>query len=70
MKKIALEDGVRIWAGTVVLLSLGLAVWVNKWWLLLAAFAGINLIQSVFTGFCLARDILKKMGMKDGKGCC
>ena len=58
-----LENAVRIMAGTMVLISLGLAHWANQWWLLLAAFVGVNLIQSAFTGFCPATIILKRLGV-------
>ena len=58
-----LENAIRILAGTFVLTSLALAHWVNDWWLLLAAFVGVNLIQSALTGFCPAEIILKKMGV-------
>ena len=64
MKQITIEDGVKLWAGTVILISVFLSLTVSPWWLCLTAFAGVNLIQSVFTGFCLAEIILKKMGMK------
>lgn len=59
------ENGVRLMAGTMVLTSVLLVAIVSKWWLLLAAFVGLNLIQSVFTGFCPAADILRKLGLKD-----
>jgi len=58
------ENGVRIVAGTVILLSLALGVWVNHYWFFLAAFVGANLIQSAFTHFCPAEIILRKMGLK------
>ena len=58
-----LENAIRVLAGSLVLLSLFLALWVNPWWLLLAAFVGVNLIQSAFTGFCPAEMILKKLGV-------
>lgn len=45
----------------------GLAHWVSEWWLLLMVFVGVNLIQSVLTGFCPAEIILKKLGV--GKSC-
>ena len=41
-------------AGTFVLISLALGHWVSPYWLLFAAFVGVNLIQSAFTGFCPA----------------
>ena len=63
-----LENAIRVLAGTFVLTSLALAHWVYEWWLLLAAFVGLNLIQSAFTGFCPAEIILKRFGV--GGGCC
>ena len=62
------ESYIRIVAGTLVLVGIGLAHFVNSWWLLIAAFVGINLIQSVFTGFCPAEIILHKLGL--GVGAC
>ncbi|MCX6997874.1 MAG: DUF2892 domain-containing protein [Kiritimatiellaeota bacterium] len=59
------ENGVRVVAGTFVLVSLALGVWVNPYWFLFTAFVGVNLIQSAFTGFCPAALILKKLGLKD-----
>lgn len=58
-----LENAIRVLAGSLVLLSLFLALWVSPWWLLLAAFVGVNLIQSAFTGFCPAEMILRKVGV-------
>lgn len=56
---------VRLLAGSVVLLGTGLALLVSPWWLLLPAFAGLNLIQSVFTGFCPPTLVLEKLGWVD-----
>ncbi len=64
-----LESAVRIMAGTMVLLSLALAHWVNQWWLLLTVFVGVNLIQSALTGFCPAELVLKKLGVGQGDCC-
>jgi hypothetical protein len=57
------ESLVRILAGTFVLLSLTLSHFVSPWWLALAAFVGVNLIQSAFTGFCPAEMIIRKLGL-------
>ena len=62
------EACIRLLAGTMVLLSVALAHFVSPWWLLLAVFVGCNLIQSVFTGFCPAEIILRKLGL--GTGAC
>ena len=66
-----IESFIRILAGTMVLISLSLAHWVDERWLFLGAFVGVNLIQSAFTGFCPAEMILKRLGVgKDGSSCC
>ncbi len=59
---------VRLLAGSVVLTGLALAHFFSPWWLLLPAFAGVNLIQSVFTGFCPPTLILTKLGWVDDQG--
>lgn len=65
-----IENAIRILAGTLVLASLALAHWVNPGWLLLAAFVGVNLIQSAFTGFCPAEIIMRKLGVGKGESKC
>lgn len=59
------ESLVRLLAGTVVLVGTLLAWKVNAWWLLLPAFAGLNLLQSVVTGFCPPTWLLRKLGWID-----
>jgi hypothetical protein len=63
-----IESLIRLLAGTVVLIGTALAWFVSPWWLLLPAFAGANLIQSVFTGFCPPTIILTKLGWLDDAG--
>jgi hypothetical protein len=53
------ESIVRVLAGALVLLSLALA-YLSPWWLALAGFVGVNLIQSAVTGFCPAEIIIRK----------
>ena len=53
-------------AGFFVLLSVGLAHYVNPNWLWFTAFVGANLFQSAFTGFCPLAVILKKVGREPG----
>jgi hypothetical protein len=60
------ESYIRILAGTLVLGGVSLAHFVNPWWLLLAVFVSLNLIQSAFTGFCPAEKILLKLGLGTG----
>ncbi len=59
----------RLVAGVAILISLGLAIYVNKNWLWFTAFIGVNLIQSAFTNWCPAMVILRKMGLKDEDKC-
>lgn len=56
---------VRTLAGSMTLLSVALAHFVSPWWLLLACFVGVNLIQSAFTGFCPPTLVLRKLGWVD-----
>jgi hypothetical protein len=60
------ESYIRILAGALVLTSIALGHFVSSWWLLLAAFVSVNLVQSVFTKFCPAEIILHKLGLGDG----
>lgn len=59
------ERSVRLLAGVMVLLSLGLAYYFSHYWLWLAAFVGLNLLQSGFTNWCPAMSIFRVMGLKD-----
>ena len=62
------ENGVRGVAGTLVLVSLALGVWISPYWFLFTAFVSVSLIQSAFTGFCPGAILLKKLGLKEGPG--
>lgn len=62
-----LDSAVFRFAGTVVLVSLALAHWVHPAWLWLTAFAGLNMLQASFTGFCPAAMVFKKLGVRPGK---
>ena len=57
---------VLAFAGVVILVSLALGYFVSPNWFLLTAFAGLNLFQSAFTGFCPAAMIFRKLGFKSG----
>ena len=62
-----LDAAVLRFAGFVVLVSLALAHWVHPYWIGLTVFAGLNMIQASFTGFCPAALAFKAMGVKPGK---
>ncbi|MDO8410483.1 MAG: DUF2892 domain-containing protein [Phenylobacterium sp.] len=61
-----LDRVVFVFAGLVVLAGVALAYLVSPWWMLLSAFAGANMIQAAFTGFCPAALVFKKLGVKPG----
>ncbi|HQV36432.1 MAG TPA: DUF2892 domain-containing protein [Flavobacterium sp.] len=52
---------VRGIAGTFILISILLAIYVNMNWLWFTAFVGANLLQSSLTKWCLMDDILTKV---------
>lgn len=63
-----IDSFIRALAGTMILLSLALAHWCSPWWLLLTTFAGLNLLQSAFTGFCPPSILLTKLGWLGADG--
>ena len=62
----SIERTVLAVAGSIVIGSVLLGMFVNTNWLWLTLFVGANLLQSAFTGFCPLAIILKKTGMKPG----
>lgn len=55
---------IRAIAGTFIIISVLLALYVNINWLWFTVFVGANLLQSAFTKWCLMEDILVKLGVK------
>lgn len=60
------DKAVLAFAGFVVLLGLALGSYVNAYWYLLTAFAGLNMLQASFTGFCPAAIVFRKLGLSSG----
>ncbi|HID77147.1 MAG TPA: DUF2892 domain-containing protein [Planctomycetaceae bacterium] len=60
----SVERGLRLIAGVMVLVSVGLAVWASPYWLGLTAFVGLNLLQSGLTDWCPMVWGLKRLGLK------
>ncbi len=52
-------------AGSFILISLVLSIYVSQNWLWFTAFVGTNLLQSSITKWCLMDDILTKLGVKE-----
>ncbi len=63
----SIDRAVFVFAGVVVLVSIALSLLVHPWWLALAGFAGLNMIQAAFTGFCPAAMAFKALGFKPGE---
>jgi hypothetical protein len=59
-----IENQVRAFAGSFILISLILSQWHSKYWLFFTVFVGLNLLQSSFTNFCPLEIILKKIQNK------
>ena len=56
---------IRAIAGSFILISLVLAIYLNIHWLWFTAFVGANLLQSAITKWCLLEDILQAVGVRD-----
>ncbi|MBW8361218.1 MAG: DUF2892 domain-containing protein [Kaistella sp.] len=52
-------------AGTIILASLLLGIYVNQNWFWLTGFVGVNLWIHALTNWCLMYLILGKIGIKD-----
>jgi len=63
---VTIERIVLAFAGVAILISLGLAHYVDINWLWFTAFVGFNLLQSAFTGFCPLAIVVKKIGRESG----
>ena len=59
-----IERGLRLAAGIVVLTSVALGYFHSPYWLLLTAFAGLNLLQSAFTNWCPMVWFLARAGLR------
>ncbi|AUC85529.1 DUF2892 domain-containing protein [Polaribacter sp. ALD11] len=60
----------RVIVGVMVLLSVVLTYYVHQNWMWFTIFIGVNLIQSVFTKWCLLETILVKLGVKKERDSC
>ena len=56
-----LENQIRAFAGSFILVSLALARFHSPHWLWFTAFVGANLLQSSLTGFCPLEIVLRKI---------
>lgn len=58
------ERTLRLIAGFFVLVSVALAVFHSRYWLIFTAFVGLNLFQSGFTDWCPMISILQRFGLR------
>ncbi len=58
-----INDWVHVIAGTFILVSLALGIWMHPYWFFFTAFVGLNLFQYGFSKFCPMALILKKIGI-------
>jgi len=61
-----LDRAVLAFAGFVVFVSTALGYFVSPYWLLLTGFAGLNMMQSAFTGICPAAIVMRALGLREG----
>ena len=60
----SLERWIRLIAGSFITVSLTLAYFHSRYWLLFTLFVGLNLFQSALTRWCLMEELLKKLGVR------
>ncbi len=60
-----INDWIHTLAGTFILISLALGIWVNVNWFWFTAFVGANLFQFGLTKICPLGMILKKLGVPE-----
>lgn len=60
------DRAVLAFAGLIVLIGVGLSLTVHPWWIALSVFAGLNMLQAAFTGFCPAAMVFKALGLRPG----
>jgi hypothetical protein len=60
-----INQALRLVAGIMILVSLGLTYFVHVNWVYFTVFIAVNLIQSAFTNWCPMMTIMKKMGMQE-----
>jgi hypothetical protein len=62
-----MDKYIRAIAGTLIIVSVLLAYFININFIWFTLFVGANLLQSSFTKWCLMEDILKALGVTKNK---
>lgn len=63
----SIQNQIRAFAGTFIIVSLLLAHYHSANWLWVTAFVGLNLFQSAFSGFCPLEMLLRKLEHRPGQ---
>ena len=58
------NSAVMAMAGTFIIASVLLSIFVSQYWLAMTLFVGANLLQSAFTGLCPAATVFRRLGLK------
>jgi len=61
-----LDRAVMLFAGGMVVLSVGLSAFASPMFLWFTLFIGVNMMQAAVTGFCPAAMLFKAMGVRPG----
>jgi hypothetical protein len=64
----SVERGILLTVGSLIILSVLLAVYHNMAWLWLTGILGAHLIQASFTGLCPVVMVLKRLGLPTRAG--
>lgn len=59
-----IDRAVLAFAGCANLVAVVLTYYVSSYWLLLAVFVGLNMLQASVSGFCPAAMVFKALGLK------
>ncbi|MFI5304386.1 MAG: DUF2892 domain-containing protein [Nitrospiria bacterium] len=63
----SIENQIRAFAGSVILVSILLVIYYSSYWLFLTGFVGLNLLQSSLTKFCPLEIALRKIEGKQSQ---
>lgn len=66
--RMTIDEALRAFAGTFVVLSVALGYYVHPGFFLFTGFVGLNLLQSAFSRWCPMISILRKAGLPETRG--
>lgn len=60
-----IQNIIRLTAGSLIIISVVLGFFMNKYLLIIAFLVGLNLFQYGITNWCLLESLLRKIGIKE-----